>query len=388
MADKRDYYEVLGVSKGASDDEIKKAYRKVAKECHPDLHPGDAEAEARFKEANEAYAVLSDPDKKSKYDQFGFAGVDPNYGAGAGGGFTGDFGDLGDIFGDIFGAFTGAGGGSRSASRTGPQRGESLRVRIAVSFEDAAFGIDKDITISRTESCPDCHGSGAAAGTTPEVCPECRGSGTVRTQQRTPFGVFQSTGVCQRCGGSGKIIHSPCQKCRGNGTVRAQKTLNVKIPAGIDDGETISLRSQGNAGKNGGPSGDLLVTVQVRPSKDFERNGSNLYTTVQLGFAEAALGTEIEVPALDVENRRISPVSINIPAGTQTGSVFRLRGKGMPSLRGSGRGDVYVTVDLVTPKNLTAEQEELLRKFAELSGARVREKRGEKILGKNRKKKN
>ena len=377
MADKRDYYEVLGLSKGASDDEIKKAYRKIAKECHPDLHPGDKEAEARFKEANEAYGILSDADKKAKYDQFGFAGVDPNYGAGAGGGFNGGFGDLGDIFGDIFGAFTGSSG--RSASRTGPQRGESLRVRISISFEDAAFGTEKEITITRTENCPDCHGSGAASGTTPEVCPDCHGTGTVRTAQRTPFGVFQSTGECPRCGARGKIIHTPCPKCRGNGSVRTQKTLSVKIPAGIDDGETISLRSQGNAGRNGGPAGDLLVTVQVKPSKTFQREGTNVYIAVDLGFAEAALGTSIDVPTLD------GNVSLNIPAGTQTGSVFRMRDKGIPSLRGGGRGDQYVTVNLTTPKNLTHEQEELLRQFAELSGAKIKDK-GEKLFSKKKKK--
>lgn len=372
MADKRDYYEVLGLQKGASEDEIKKAYRKVAKECHPDLHPGDKEAEARFKEANEAYGVLSDPDKKAKYDQFGFAGVDPNFGAGAGaGGFTGDFGDLGDIFGDIFGGFGfgGFGGGSsRSASRSGPQRGESLRVRLAISFEEAAFGCQKEINIPRVENCPDCKGTGCAPGTTAEICPDCKGTGTVRTQQRTAFGVFQSTGACPKCGGSGKVIHSPCPKCRGNGSVRAQKKLSVSIPAGIDDGETVSLRSQGNAGKNGGPAGDLLVTIQVRPSPTFQREGTNVYITTSLSFIQAALGAEIQVPTLDGD------VSLNIPEGTQTGSVFRLRGKGIPSLRGGGRGDQYVTVNLDTPRNLTGRQKELLQELAESMGHKVKEK--------------
>lgn len=370
MADKRDYYEVLGLDKSASDSDIKKAYRRIAKDCHPDLHPDDKEAEARFKEANEAYAILSDPDKKSKYDQFGFAGVDPNYGAGAGGaGFTGDFGDLGDIFGDIFGAFGGGfGGGSRTASRNGPQRGESLRVRVTVSFEEAAFGCKKDVTITRIDQCSDCGGTGCAAGTTAEVCPECRGSGTVRTQQRTPFGVFQSTGTCSKCSGSGKIIHTPCPKCRGGGSVRVQKTLNVSIPAGIDNGETISLRGQGNAGKNGGPAGDLLIVVQVRPSTQFQREGTNIYSAVNLSFVQAALGTEVEVPTLD------GPVSLNIPEGTQTGAVFRLRGKGVTSLRGGGRGDQYVTVNLETPKNLSAKQKELLREFAENASMKVSEK--------------
>lgn len=373
MADKRDYYEVLGLDKSASDSDIKKAYRRIAKDCHPDLHPDDKEAEARFKEANEAYAILSDPDKKAKYDQFGFAGVDPNYGAGAGAGgagFTGDFGDLGDIFGDIFGAFTGGGfgGSSRTASRNGPQRGESLRIRVTVSFEEAAFGCKKDVTITRIEQCPDCSGTGCASCTTPEVCPDCRGSGTVRTQQRTPFGVFQSSAPCSRCGGSGKIIHSPCSKCKGGGSVRVQKTLNVSIPAGIDNGETISLRGQGNAGKNGGPAGDLLIIVQVRPSSQFQREGTNIYTTATLSFVQAALGTEVEVPTLD------GPVSLNIPEGTQTGAVFRLRGKGVPSLRGGSRGDQYVTVNLETPKNLSARQKELLKEFAESASMKVSEK--------------
>jgi molecular chaperone DnaJ len=382
MADKRDYYEVLGLQKGASDDEIKKAYRRIAKECHPDLHPDDKAAEARFKEANEAYAILSDPDKKAKYDQFGFAGVDPNYGAGAGGGgFTGDFGDLGDIFGDIFGAFGGGfgGGSSRSQQRNGPQRGESLRVRVTVSFEEAVFGCKKDVTITRVDQCPDCKGSGCASGTTAEVCPDCHGSGTVRTQQRTAFGVFQSTSGCPKCGGSGKIIHSPCPTCHGNGSIRIQKTLNVSIPAGIDNGETISLRGQGNAGRNGGPAGDLLITVQVRPSSVFQREGNSIYITKTLSFVQAALGTEIQVPTLDGD------VALTIPEGTQTGSVFRLRGKGVPSLRGGMRGDQFVTVNLETPKNLNARQKELLQELAEISGEKVK-KSGEKPFGKKKKK--
>ena len=381
MADKRDYYEVLGLSKGASDDDIKKAYRRIAKECHPDLHPDDKAAEAKFKEANEAYAVLSDPDKKAKYDQFGFAGVDPSYGAG-GGGFTGDFGDLGDIFGDIFSGFGFGGFGgsaSRGSTRSGPQRGESLRVRLAISFEEAAFGCQKEINVSRVDQCPDCKGTGCAPGTTAEVCPDCRGTGTVRTQQRTAFGVFQSTGACPKCSGSGKVIHSPCPKCRGNGSVRTQKKLSVSIPAGIDDGESISLRGQGNAGKNGGSAGDLLVTIQVRPSLVFQREGSNIYITTNLSFVQAALGTEIEVPTIDGD------VSLTIPEGTQTGSVFRLRGKGVPILRGSGRGDQYVTVNLETPKNLSARQKELMRELADSMGAKVRDK-SEKPFGKKKKK--
>lgn len=368
MADKRDYYEVLGLRKGASEDEIKKAYRRVAKDCHPDLHPGDKEKEAQFKEANEAYSVLSDPEQKAKYDQFGFAGVDPNYGAG---GFTGDFGDLGDIFGDLFGGgFGGFGGfgGGRAQSRSGPQKGENLRVRLAIAFEEAAFGCQKEINITRVDNCPDCKGTGCAPGTTAEVCPDCKGSGTVRVQQRTMFGVMQSTTSCTRCGGSGKVIHTPCAKCRGAGSVRVQKKLSVSIPAGIDNGETVSLRSQGNAGRNGGPAGDLYVTVQVKPSPIFQREGTSIYSSAKLSFVQAALGTEIEVPTLD------GNVSLNIPEGTQTGSVFRLRGKGVPSLRGSGRGDQFVTVDLETPRNMTARQKELLHELAESMGSKVHEK--------------
>ena len=382
MADKRDYYEALGLKKGASEDEIKKAYRRVAKECHPDLHPGDKEKEAQFKEANEAYSVLSDPDKKAKYDQFGFAGVDPNYGAGAGG-FTGDFGDLEDIFGDIFGGAFGGGfggfGGGRTTTRSGPQKGENLRVRLAIAFEEAAFGCQKEINISRIDNCPDCSGTGCAPGTTAEVCPDCKGTGTVRVQQRTMFGVMQSTTACSRCGGSGKVIHSPCSKCHGAGTVRTQKKLSVSIPAGIDNGETVSLRSQGNAGKNGGPAGDLYVTVQVKPSPVFRREGTSIYTSAKLSFVQAALGTEIEVPTLD------GNVSLNIPEGTQTGSVFRLRGKGVPSLRGGGRGDQFVTVDLETPKNLSAHQKGLMQELAESLGAKVKDK-ADKPFGKKRKK--
>ena len=380
MADKRDYYEVLGLSKGASDDDIKKAYRRIAKECHPDLHPDDKAAEARFKEANEAYAVLSDPDKKAKYDQFGFAGVDPSYGAGAGG-FTGDFGDLGDIFGDIFGGFGfggfGGGGGSTRA-RTGPQRGESLRVRLAIAFEEAAFGCQKEINVARVENCPDCKGTGCAPGTTAEICPDCRGTGSVRTQQRTPFGVMQSTSTCPKCGGSGRVIHTPCNTCRGAGSVRSQKKLSVSIPAGIDDGETVSLRGQGNAGKNGGPAGDLLVTVQVRPSPVFQREGTSIYVTTTLSFVQAALGAEVQVPTLDGD------VSLTIPEGTQSGSVFRLRGKGVQSLRGGGRGDQYVTVELETPRNLNAHQRALMQELAESLGTHVKEK--EKPFGKRKKK--
>lgn len=359
MADqKRDYYEVLGVEKTASDAELKKAYRKLAKENHPDLHPNDKACEERFKEANEAYEILSDPDKRAKYDQFGHAAFDPNAGAG-GAGFGGGFGDIfsdifgGGGFGDIFG------GGGR---RNGPQRGESIRTGITVTFEEAAFGCTKELNITRVESCDTCEGTGCANGTTPEVCSNCGGSGMVRSQQRTPFGVFATNTACPKCGGSGKIIHQPCSSCGGSGNLRKQRKISVNIPAGIDNGQTISLRGQGHAGVNGGPPGDLLVTVGVKPHPDFQREDTAVLYSMPISFVEAALGAEVEVPTLD------GKVKYNIPEGTQTGTVFRLRNKGIPHLRGNGRGDQFVTVNIVTPTKLTDEQKELLRKFAELTG--------------------
>lgn len=363
MADKRDYYEVLGLQKGASDDEIKKSYRKLAKEYHPDLHPGDKACEEKFKEIGEAYEVLSDPDKKAKYDQFGHAAFDPSagYGGGYGGGF-GDFGDLGDILGNIFGGFGGFGGGSSAQRRNAPQKGENLRVRMSVSFEEAAFGCSKDISIPRIEDCEDCAGTGAAKGSTTETCTECGGTGSVRTQQRTPFGVMASTSACRKCGGTGKIIKNPCPQCGGKGKVRRQRTINVKIPAGIDDGQTISLRGQGQAGVNGGPKGDLLITVNVKAHPLFERDGASILFEMPISFVQAALGAEVEVPTLD------GKVKYTIPEGTQTGTTFRLRGKGIPYLNGASRGDQFVTVTIETPKNLNKEQKELLRQFGEATG--------------------
>ena len=373
--EKRDYYEVLGVAKTATDDEIKKAYRKLAKQYHPDLNPGDATAEAKFKEVGEAYEILSDKEKRARYDQFGHAGVDPSYGGGQGGYSRyqqyehGDFGDFGDIFGDIFGG----GRGSAGNARSGPQRGESLRARLTIDFKEAAFGCKKEIQIPRTESCPDCKGTGCASGTTAEVCPDCRGTGSVRVTQRTPFGVMQSSTVCSKCGGSGKIIHTPCSRCHGAGSIRTQKKLSVDIPAGIDDGQTLNLRGQGNAGANGGPAGDLLVTVNVRPDRTFTREGNNIYITTDISFAQAALGAQVEVPTLD------GPVELTIPEGTQSGSVFRLRGKGVPNLRGGSRGDEYVTANVVTPKGLNSRQKELLREFGESLGDRNMGKKKRKL---------
>ena len=369
---KRDYYEVLGVSRSASEDEIKKAYRKLAKKYHPDLNPGNAEAEQKFKEVNEAYEVLSDSNKKARYDQFGFAGVDPNYGAGAGGGggfggFTDfDFGDLGDIFGSFFG---GGFGGSTRSSRNGPQRGESIRVGVTVSFEEAAFGCEKEVTVDRVDQCPTCKGSGCEPGTTPEVCTQCGGSGQVQQRRQTPMGVFATTTTCPKCGGRGKIIHSPCKDCNGTGQQRKRKTIQVNIPAGIDNGQTISLRGQGNAGKNGGPAGDLLITVTVRPHQLFRREGNDVLCEAPITFTQAVLGGEMEIPTID------GKVKYDIPEGTQTGTTFRLRGKGIPNLNGRGRGDQYVTVYIETPRNLNREQKEALKKFSQSLGEHNYEQR-------------
>ena len=357
--EKRDYYEVLGVSKGASEDEIKKAYKKLARKYHPDMNPGDKEAEEKFKEVNEANEVLSDPDKKARYDQFGFAGVDPNYGAG-GGGFGGgfDFGDLGDIFGSFFGGGFG-GGGQR---RNGPQRGESIRMSVSVSFTEAAFGCEKNVTLDRSEQCPSCKGNGCAKGSTPEVCPECHGSGQVQVRRQTPMGMFATTTQCPKCAGKGKIIHQPCPDCHGSGNMRKRKTIKVNVPAGIDHGQTISLRGQGHAGKNGGPNGDLLITVMVQPHDIFRREGTAVFCEAPITFSQAVLGAELEIPTID------GKVKYTIPEGTQTGTVFRLRGKGIPVLNGHGRGDQYVTVNIETPRGLNKEQKEALRKFSETLG--------------------
>ena len=362
MAEKRDYYEVLGLQKGATADEIKKAYRKLAKENHPDLHPGDKACEERFKEINEAYEVLSDDDKRATYDQYGHAAFDPSAGFGGGAGFGGfggfsDFGDLGDIFGDIFGF-----GGGASRNPNAPRKGDNRRVQLNVSFEEAAFGCKKEVTVGRVEQCPDCKGNGCAPGTTPEVCPDCKGTGSVRTTQRTPFGMAQSTAPCSKCRGTGKIIHQPCPTCRGMGNIRKQHKISVSVPAGIDDGQTISLRGQGNSGANGGPQGDMLVTIIVRPHARFERDGSSVLLEQEISYAQAALGAEIEVPTLD------GKVKLTIPEGTQPDAVFRMRGKGIPYLRGSGRGDQFVTIRIAVPKNLTSAQKELLRQFAATTG--------------------
>ena len=359
---KRDYYEVLGVSKGASEDEIKKAYKKMARKYHPDLNPGDKSAEEKFKEVNEAYEVLSDADKRARYDQYGHAGVDPNFGAGGfGGGFDGgfDFSDLGDIFGSFFG---GGFGGGRRTNPNAPQRGESICMAVTISFEEAAFGCEKEVTVERYEACDTCHGSGCAPGTSPEVCPDCHGTGTVQVRRQTPMGVFATSSPCPKCGGKGRIIHQPCKDCRGSGMMRKKKTIQASIPAGIDNGQTISIRGQGNAGKNGGPAGDLLITITVRPHELFRREGTSVLCEAPITFTQAVLGAELEIPTID------GKVKYTLPEGTQSGTTFRLKGKGIPSINGRGRGDQYVTVYIETPRNLNKEQKEALKKFAAAMG--------------------
>ncbi len=359
MADKRDYYEVLGVSKGATDDEIKKAYRKLAKKYHPDLNKNNPEAADKFKEAGEAYEILSDKEKRARYDQFGFAGVDPNYGAGQGGygGFGGGFADvdLGDLFGSFFGG--GFGGSSRQSRANAPRQGESIRRSVVLSFEEAAFGCEKEITIDRVETCTECGGTGAEKGTSPETCPTCHGTGTVQQTQRTPFGAFSTSAPCSNCRGTGKIIKKPCKKCRGTGTERRSRTLKVTIPAGIDDGQSVALRGQGGAGANGGPAGDVIVTISIRPHPLFQRDGYDVWCEVPISYAQACLGDELIVPTVD------GKVEYTMPAGTQPGTVFRMRGKGIQMVNGRGRGDQYVKVTLEVPKNLSDRQKELLRQL-------------------------
>ncbi len=361
MADKRDYYEVLGVDRSADEASIKKAYRTLAKKYHPDLHPGDAEAEAKFKEVNEAYDVLSDSDKKAKYDQFGHAAFDPAAGGGGAGfggfGGFGDFGDLGDIFGSIFGGGFGGGGGQR---RNAPTRGEDIGVRVTVSFEEAAFGVKKDVSYNRIQKCSDCGGSGAQKGTSAETCTVCGGSGQRRVTQRMGGMAFQTTTTCDNCRGTGKIIKTPCTNCRGTGYVKVNKKLSVNIPAGIDNGERIALRAQGSDGRNGGPTGDLIITVMVKNHEFFERDGYNLYCEIPLTVAEATLGAEIEVPTLE------GPQKFTIPEGTQPGTAFTLRQKGIPYVNNSNRrGDLIFTVNVEIPKSLSEKQKEHMRAFAE-----------------------
>ena len=355
MADKRDYYEVLGVEKGASGDEIKKAYRKLAKKYHPDLNPNDKEgAEAKFKEATEAYEVLSDDNKRRQYDQFGHAAFDQTAGGyGGGAGFDGF--DMGDSFSTFFGG----GFGGQRQNPNAPQRGRDIAYNIDLTFEDACFGTEREITINHLDKFEECNGSGAAKGSSPTTCPTCHGTGQVKTVQRTPLGNFQSVRTCSSCGGKGTIIKEPCRKCGGKGTVRNGKKVRVKIPAGIDNGQQVYVRNEGDAGANGGPNGDLILNVRVKPHKIFIRQGYDVLCDYPISFVQATLGAEVQVPTID------GKVSYTIPEGTQTGTVFRLKGKGIQKVNSTQRGDQYVTIKIEIPKDLSESQKDILRHFDE-----------------------
>ena len=362
MAEKRDYYEVLGVQKGASEDELKKAYRVLAKKYHPDVNPGDKQAEEKFKEVNEAYEVLSDPDTRAKYDKFGHAAFDPAAGAGAGGAGFGGFEGFGDI-GDIFGSFFGGGFGGSQQTRRGPTRGDDLGVRVTISFEEAVFGVKKDISYNRVERCPDCGGSGAAKGTQAETCPICHGTGQRKVTQRMMGMSFQSTTTCDNCRGTGKTIKNPCQNCRGTGYIKVTKKLTVSIPAGIDDGNRIVQQGQGNAGRAGGPSGDLIIEVTVKKHNLFRREANNIRCEVPLSVTDAILGAEIEVPTLEGSEK------YTIPEGTQNGTSFTIKNKGVPYVNNPGRrGDLIFTVNIEIPRGLNEKQKEHVRAFADSCG--------------------
>lgn len=362
MAEKRDYYEVLGLKKGASEDEIKKAFKSMARKYHPDLHPDDKEAAEKFKEINEAYEVLSDSEKRARYDQFGHAGVDPNYGGGAGaGGFGGfgGFGDVGDIFDSIFGGGFGGFGGGRStaSSANAPHRGGDVNANVTIDFMEACKGAKKKMCVTHMVKCDQCSGTGADANTKTSSCTECHGQGSVRVNQRTPFGVISTTKVCPRCGGKGKIVTNPCSKCRGSGRQRVTTDIELKIPAGIDNGQILRVSGQGDAGLNGGPNGDLNVSVSVRPHELFTRSGNDVFCEIPISYAQAVLGDKVTVPTIK------GKVEYEIPEGTQSGTKFRLRGEGVKYLGRESYGDQYVTVVVEVPKRLTKQQKELLKKF-------------------------
>lgn len=368
---KRDYYEVLGVSRDADEQEIKKAYRRLARQYHPDVNKDDPDAEAKFKEISEAYQVLSNPQTRAQYDRFGhaaFEGPAGGGGAGAGGGGFDPFGGFADLgFEDIFDAFFGGGGRRRAR---GPVRGADLRYDLELDFEEAAFGIETEISVPRVEVCPHCHGNKAEPGTPIRTCPECGGTGEVRRVQQTPLGRLVNVHTCPRCRGEGQTVETACRECRGAGVVRRTRRIRVKVPAGIEDGQRIRLAGEGEAGERGGPPGDLYVFVTVRPHPFFRREGRDIHCEVPISFVQAALGDEIEVPTLE------GTATLKIPEGTQTGTVFRMRGKGVPDVRGFGRGDQYVTVKVVTPTHLTDEQRDLLRRFARAGGEQPQGERG------------
>ena len=361
MAQKRDYYEVLGVGRDADAEEIKKAYKKLAKQYHPDLNPDSKTAEDNFKEVNEAYNVLSNDQERARYDQFGHN--DPGaggFGGGNSGGFggfgggAGGFGSMGDIFETFFG-----GGFSQTPDPNSPRQGADMRIDLSITFEDAAKGVEKEVSVSRMESCKKCHGNGAAPGSSREKCGQCGGTGKVRVNQSTAFGQFQTVRSCPACGGSGSIIKDPCPSCGGSGRVKQTRKIKVNIPAGVDTGSRLRMAGEGEGGINGGPAGDLFVYITVKPHKYFKRQGDNVLCDFPLNFAQAALGSEVDVPTLD------GKVKLTVPEGTQTGTTFRLRGRGFPKLRGYGRGDQHVKVKIVTPTRLTEEQKDLLRKFGD-----------------------
>jgi len=358
---KRDYYEVLGVDRNASQDEIKKAFRKLARKYHPDMNKEDPSAEEKFKEINEAYEVLSDPEKRRRYDQFGHAAEGPAGGPGGAGGW--DFGDLGTSFDSIFDMFFGGGFGGARAPRTGPERGADLRYDLEISLEEAASGLDRDIEVVRLDTCSSCGGTGAKPGTSPVTCPVCGGRGQTTQVRTTAFGRFTSITTCPRCGGEGRVIESPCQTCQGRGRVRKRKKIRVRIPAGVDSGMRVRVAGEGEAGTRGGPPGDLFVFITVRPHEIFERRGNDIFCEVPISVWQAALGDEIEVPALG------GRASVQVPEGTQTGTAFRLKGKGIPDVHGGPRGDQYVRVKVVTPTRLTDREKELIRELARLRGA-------------------
>ncbi|WP_301426338.1 molecular chaperone DnaJ [Carnobacterium sp.] len=370
MMAKRDLYEVLGVSKSASDDEIKKAYRKLSKKFHPDINK-EAGAEEKFKEVAEAYEVLSDANKRAAYDQYGHASTDPNFGAGGGGfgggGFGGGFGGGG--FEDIFESFFGGGGG-RSYNPNAPRQGEDLQYSLNLEFEEAIFGKETTISYNREEECKTCHGDGAKPGTHPVTCSKCHGTGSLNVERNTPLGRVMTRQTCDVCHGTGQEIKESCPTCHGSGHMKDKHTVKVTVPAGVEDGNQMRLNGQGEAGKNGGPYGDLYVVFRVKASKEFERNGSEIYYELPINFVQATLGDEVEVPTVH------GKVKLKIPAGTQTETNFRLRGKGAPKLRGTGTGDQHVKVKLMTPKNLSKEQTDLLRQFAQASGMEVEEQDG------------
>ncbi len=357
MAEKRDYYEVLGVSKSASDSELKSAYRKLAKKYHPDMNPGDKEAEAKFKEASEAYSVLSDPDKRRQYDQFGHAAFEGGAGGGAGGfDFSGM--DMSDIFGDIFGDFFG--GGRSRAQSNGPMKGQNLHHTIRITFEEACFGTEKELDLPLQDECESCHGTGAKAGTTPETCSKCGGKGQVVFTQQSLFGMVRNVQTCPDCRGTGKIIREKCPDCHGSGYITRKRKISVTVPAGIDNGQSIRIREKGDPGVNGGPRGDLLVEVAVSRHPIFQRQGIDIYSSAPITFAQAALGGDVRIKTVDGE------VEYTVKPGTQTDTRIRLRGKGVPSLRNKSiRGDQYVTLVVQVPTRMNGEQKELLKKFDE-----------------------